>query len=393
MAVMNAGGVKPDDLINHVIKDEYVVKPVCATELDEEYAGQQFDFGQLQLDFMEFCYDYGLKAVDSTTKFYQFFFAGKVLFTCGPESRSVKQGGNDNTWKFAFKYKKTVRAVLDAIADKTRKARATLNDSKRLLADLRGKSEGGKKGGNEIAAREAEIMEIVGLIKSYENEAWQVRMQSSNVEDDQDVEIKYVYVSTYKSNKYAYRAADNIMEISVKQASLLSMISLSLASDVLAHDKIILTPLAGAIFARDEVKEIAEFWKISANKSASILNASCQSGGHYLPRSDANVAIAASLCATRNAKQELKEAIVTKTAKQYFKAGKQFNELDFNFFCTQATAGLPSNMKFSVLEDLFKKAQLFTPIGKSGIKTMDDFKKLSFKQRAEVKALGEIRTR
>ena len=69
---------------------------------------------------------------------------------------------------------------------------------------------------------------------------------------------RFAFVSTYKTQTYNPSNKDQQMVISVKQASLLAMETLTRICALAAKDNCyILTPLAGAIFSRDDVEEIA----------------------------------------------------------------------------------------------------------------------------------------
>ena len=140
---------------------------------------------------------------------------------------------------------------------------------------------------------------------------------------------QFVFVSTYKTQTYNPSNNDTQMVISVKQASLLAMETLVRICSLAAKDNChILTPLAGAIFSRDDMEEIASIFGVEPNEAAIIINSSCQSGGQYLPQSNGSAAIVAAFAATRNLKDDnLKRSIVTKITKQYLRAQKSIDKV------------------------------------------------------------------
>lgn len=103
--------VKPtrlnDYVLNHVVENSWLVSPIRTQEVEEVWAGQQFDFEKLKIGFKQMCRDFNNIPKSSNEKMYQFYFAMKMLFTVGPESKKVKKGNVDKTWKFSFLYSVT----------------------------------------------------------------------------------------------------------------------------------------------------------------------------------------------------------------------------------------------------------------------------------------------
>ena len=119
----------------------------------------------------------------------------------------------------------------------------------------------------------------------------------------------------------------------------------------------IFTPLAGAIFSRGDIEEIAAVLRYPPRETVVIINNSCQSGGQYLPHSDGSVAIVAAFAATRNLKDEnLRRSLVTKSTKQYLKAQKSIDKAKIFQIAYYATGGVPSELSYDELKTLVDEA-------------------------------------
>ena len=231
-------GAAPSTLVKHALSDTFNIVGMTPDEFTKTFAGQAFDYLQVQKDFKTHCYDYN-EGLTMDVKSLAVEFCAKMIYTAGPESRKIKPGQVDKTWRFIFK-------------------------------DRRGQDH-------------------------------------------------YVFVSTYKTQTYDYKNDETVMSISVKQASLVAMDTLNRIT-ILANteNQTILTPLAGAIFSRDDMKEIAIVLQRNVDEATIIINSSCQSGGQYLTLSDGSTAVVAAFAATRNLKDEnLRRSIITKITKQY----------------------------------------------------------------------------
>lgn len=99
--------------------------------------------------------------------------------------------------------------------------------------------------------------------------------------------VKVAFVSTYKkdTNDYIHEATTDRITLSVKNASLLAIRTLEKINclAITCNPPImLLTPLAGAVFSRDDIPTMAAGIKETELIVLHIINASCQSGGHYL---------------------------------------------------------------------------------------------------------------
>ena len=202
----------PDTLARHGIAEVYDIVGMTPEEFTKEFSGQAFDYLDLQKKFKKHCKDYNM-ALQIETISMAVEFAAKVIYKVGPESRKVKPGQLDKTWRFNFEY---------------------ANNAKH-----------------------------------------------------------YVFVSTFKTTTYVPTDGEYDMTISLKQASLLAMETLSRVCVISATEQqYIFTPLAGAIFSRDDLEEIATVLHYPPSDAVVVINNSCQSGGQYLPHSDGSVQLA-----------------------------------------------------------------------------------------------------
>lgn len=129
-----------------------------------------------------------------------------------------------------------------------------------------------------------------------------------------------VFVSTSKYENVEVKNGKNYMAITTEEAGLLAMDTFSKwVHTAYAKDKtILMTPLARARFREDDIAEFAERYNVSVPDLLVKINQSCQPGGQYLMYSDVNIAIMATVAATKNFKNKrLSKNIVTKLTKQY----------------------------------------------------------------------------
>lgn len=153
--------------------------------------------------------------------------------------------------------------------------------------------------------------------------------------------------------------------LTIKQASLLSIVMISKAVPLcLANNSILLTPLAGAIFSKQDIpKLVAEATPgaVSNKDTEGIITAiiqSCQSGGQHLPNAKCHIALVASICATNNMKdKKLRDTIISKTYKQYIASGKELDIEKFKIYSRYATGGVPAEYMPERLINLYEAAK------------------------------------
>ncbi|CAG9822190.1 unnamed protein product [Phaedon cochleariae] len=121
--------------------------------------------------------------------------------------------------------------------------------------------------------------------------------------------VKVAFVSTYKKEEaqYVLEASNQKITLSVRNASLLAMMTLEKLNElamIQTPSIMLLSPLAGAVFSRDDLTKISAEVNTPVGKIINIVNASYQSGGHYLPSSRMHVSAVAIIVATRNIKDD-----------------------------------------------------------------------------------------
>ncbi|WBM84617.1 MAG: nucleoprotein [hymenopteran phasma-related virus OKIAV227] len=171
-----------------------------------------------------------------------------------------------------------------------------------------------------------------------------------------------VYVATFKSENALYNpeASTHHMVLTIKQAGLLAIMTFghAVAYAYLTHAKVLFTPLAGACFSKEDLVAFANSLNINVETLIIKINASCQSGGHYVPVSDPNIAIVSAIAATRNVKEDsLRQSIVMKLVKQYINVGKMPDKDLLRRCAPFATGGVPTEFSFDELIKLYDTEQ------------------------------------
>lgn len=280
-------GILPADLLKHNVAKEYIMVGISPDEFIKIHGSSTMDFDQLMRDFKKVCYDFN-QPLQLDTPSYAAEFCSKILYEVGPQARQVNKKDGDKTWKFAFVYQPhKVR---------TRDADGTEKDA------------------------------VAGPA------------------------IKFAFVSTYKADDAEYIQNNDGTKIvlSIKNASLLALMTLARLNAISINSTpsiMLLTPLAGAVFSRDDISEIARLLNKGELEVLNCINESCQSGGHYLTYSSLACAAVASIVATRNMKDEkMRHGIIGKTMKQYLGKKKQWNANEFDIFAQYGHGGVPSNI-------------------------------------------------
>lgn len=280
-ADFSVAGAKPNDLMNHLLARQYTITGITAADFIKHHGGQAIDLPELQKQFKLHCPDYMEEIGNAASK--ALSFCSKIIYEIGPESRKVKKGTGDKTWKFVF-------------------------------------------------------------VNHGVNHA--------------------VFVSTYKEDSNEFKVVHNPthMTLTLKQAALIAhetfarVVTAALIAD---GKQILLTPLAGACFSRDDVPLLANELGESIPDILNKINQSTQSGGQLLKHGDVDFAICASISATRNLKDEnVKKSIVTKTVKQYIACKKVPNKDRISIIAKYATGGIPAEFAYDELVKLYDQAQI-----------------------------------
>lgn len=171
----------------------------------------------------------------------------------------------------------------------------------------------------------------------------------------------FVFIATYKQENAEFKPESNLntMVLSLKQAALLVHETLArLVVFGMSQSKILLTPLAGACFCKEDLPKLAESLEVPLVNLLISINQSTQGGGHYLSHSDIDIAICAAHAATRNVKDEnLKKNIVVKLIKQYMTQGMQPNKDRIKLISRYATGGVPVEYSYENINDLITSEQ------------------------------------
>lgn len=194
-----------------------------------------------------------------------------------------------------------------------------------------------------------------------QDKLWKLRFPEKSA-DGTSIVVRCAFIATYRFGTYKKDYENGVrICLTVKQAGLLAMnIFDKLAKYAIAlPDPIcLLTPLAGAVFSKDEIPKIADGLKLTTESTIIIINNSCQSGGQHLENSSIACAIVSCISATRNIKEEsTTRQIIGKTIKQYLAANKVFNESAFMVYAMYAQAGVPSHMNVESLIRTFTQMQ------------------------------------
>lgn len=179
---------------------------------------------------------------------------------------------------------------------------------------------------------------------------------------------KVAFVSTYKTEQtnYEYAFDTDKIVLSVKTATLLAIEELELINkynSTLTTPVMLLTPLAGAVFSREDIPKIAQSLGVKDHfVILNVINASCQSGGQYLANSMMHCAAVAAIVATRNVKDEkMRHGIIGKTLKQYVTMKKEWNLVRFQIYSRFGHGGVPENISPEKLISFFDDIQRISP--------------------------------
>lgn len=199
------------------------------------------------------------------------------------------------------------------------------------------------------------------------DKVWKVRFPYSV---NGALKTKTLFIATYRTETFkSLYEKDEKMVVTVKQAGLLAMDTFDRLTDVaynMSDPVTLLTPLAGSIFSREDIPEMAKLIGTTPSVITKAINNSCQSGGQYLASSTINVAVVPCIVATRNIKdKDLMHSIIGKIIRQYLSCGKTFKPDKFSTYCVYAHGGVPSEMNVDKLVSEFTK--LNEPAGRRAL--------------------------
>ncbi|APG79266.1 putative nucleoprotein [Hubei odonate virus 8] len=170
------------------------------------------------------------------------------------------------------------------------------------------------------------------------------------------------FVCTFKSNAVPASKIGNKIILTMKQANLLALMKMNELTDIsvaMPSPKYPLTPLAGAVFSKDDIPTLANRLNMPVNVVISAINSSSASGGHYISHSQSEFAVASSIAVTRNVTSKpLRDSIIGKVVKQYNSIGKTFDKEKFRTICEFAHGGISHDLNPSTLIEVYEGARM-----------------------------------
>lgn len=134
-------GLSPNEIMGHAKAREYTILGITPNQFMQEHGGDLFDYDQLKKNFKQICEDFGNElTMDEKSQAVQ--FCSKMIYTVGPESRSVKQKMGDKTWVFKFPYSIEGKLVVKAafvctFKNEGAKYDLNANNSNRMVLSVR----------------------------------------------------------------------------------------------------------------------------------------------------------------------------------------------------------------------------------------------------------------
>ncbi|TDG51230.1 hypothetical protein AWZ03_002317 [Drosophila navojoa] len=121
---------------------------------------------------------------------------------------------------------------------------------------------------------------------------------------------------------------DGNLELTFKQASLLAVAKYcQLVPHLVQRNEVVLTPLAGAVFAKEDLQQLARVLNEPLAELVMAVISSCQTDGYYLEHSRCEIALAALIKTVSDLK--MRASLVKKTIKMYKLYGKEFDMRKF----------------------------------------------------------------
>lgn len=310
--------LNPENIGRHVEAKTYLMRLVTPDDFQKAHDSAQFDFDTLSKAFARICLDY-LDPIVIGQGSYAIDFCSKIIYEIGPESRRVKATTGDKTWKFVFVYSAEV-----------------------------------------FHTKEQER-------KKRENSSYVMVPYQTDDPARKPARVRSCFVATFKAsttNPPQDVTIDNgRLILTVKQASLLAVHTLNCINKALVNNQPparMLTPLAGAVFSKNDIEKLAAKLKKSQIEVLCTINSSCQAGGQYLHESRTEVAAVAAIVATRGIKdQNTKVSIINKTIRQFMAVKKhhEFDPIMFGIYAEHANGGVPQGCDAETLMMLLKTRQ------------------------------------
>ncbi|EDW19476.1 uncharacterized protein LOC6583330 [Drosophila mojavensis] len=144
---------------------------------------------------------------------------------------------------------------------------------------------------------------------------------------------------------------DGNLELTFKQASLLAVAKYcQLVPHLVQRDEIVLTPLAGAVFAKEDMPQLARVLNEPLAELVMAIISSCQTDGYYLEHSRCEIALAALIKTVSDLK--MRASLVKKTIKMYKLYGKEFDMRRFQICIRFLKPNSSSNRSSNDIEQI-----------------------------------------
>lgn len=115
-----------------------------------------------------------------------------------------------------------------------------------------------------------------------------IRFRFPYIKNGKELSCHSVIVSTFRENVYNTKDnTDKVMIMTFKQAGMLAMVTFNKVINLAFNNdgSILMTPLCGAVYSRDSVKDMAQELKMSEVNTAIMINCSTATGGQHLEES------------------------------------------------------------------------------------------------------------
>ncbi|KAH8379484.1 hypothetical protein KR009_005279, partial [Drosophila setifemur] len=142
--------------------------------------------------------------------------------------------------------------------------------------------------------------------------------------------------------------------LSFKQASLLAVEKYcQLVPHQVKRGEIILTPLAGAVFSKDDMPKLAKAMQEPIADVMMAVISSCQTDGYYLQHSRCHIVLVALKKTVSD--QKMRSSLLKKTIKMYNLQGKQFDMEMFKKWSAFVRQEDPAKPKNDIGDDEYEK--------------------------------------
>lgn len=160
--------------------------------------------------------------------------------------------------------------------------------------------------------------------------------------NENQLETKTAFVTNTEKEGIYYEPLNNFdtIVLTLKQAGLLAVDKFCQLTDfslTQSPPKYLFTPLAGSVFTKHDIDDIAEELKITRQQVLKAVNCSCQDGGEYLEASEMCIAAVASIPGLKKLKNDkARGVILRRLLKRYIAMKKEWNFEKFKIYASNA---------------------------------------------------------